>query len=253
MRGYVLFSVATLAAIGSGCDSSPTVPTASTETPALSLSVTPLKVDESETFVARFTGTSGIDATWMSANPDVCRITPAGRATGVRPGEAVVSATDGVRSAVTSIRVVPDVAGKWTGEATTISQWIVSGYTRLPPPCEVLTGQPCPPFSYELATHQVHDQVTLLYGQRFEEGSGTLGIAPLIMTGAIDVDGRVTTTLTPPAKLGSVQLDSSTWTVQFDAAAGVLSGERTDLYSQRNAFGPVVTGARYRLNLQRRP
>ena len=139
-----------------------------------------LRIKATETFTATAAFSDGtsraVEPVWASDNGAIATVT-AGRATGVAPGEATISAEYQGQRAARRLRVVPDYHGQWNGEhvqtrCTDEGDW--RGFCREFPNGEL--------FLMSLALTQSRDTVN---------GSLDLGDEPLSVQGTIAPTGHL--------------------------------------------------------------
>lgn len=115
--------VATLGAIACG-KSTPANPGPTVATLTLSPATDLIKIKGTEKFsvtAAYTTGaTEAVTASWTVDNQQVATVDSGGTATGVGAGQATITASYQGKTATRGLRVVPDYAGRWSGN------WVVT-------------------------------------------------------------------------------------------------------------------------------
>jgi hypothetical protein len=162
-----------------------------------SLSITPgadlVTIRGTETFTVTATFSNGstgpVGATWSSDNTSVASVESGGRVTGAGPGRATISASYSGMQATRQLRVVPDYAGRWTGDAQVTGCGDDGDWRRVGFCADVGTGGVFPTI---LALTQDRDHVTGTGS--FDEMSGPVQGA-IRTSGHIGLDGSFTVTV----------------------------------------------------------
>lgn len=219
--GHILVLCTALHAVH--CGPTPAAPTS--ETTRLDIrGETVFKTGEVGTFTAVVTGRSGSipasSVTWKSDHPEVFIIDSNGIGHAGRPGTATVTASDGERQALASVRVVPDVAGRWIGRAQNTVVRRISGQGPV--------DNPKGPSYYELRVDQIRDQLTATdWTLDFRER----------LTGTVTDTGLLSLSGTFEDPDGG-HVDTSPWIAQLDGEH--MTGRFIFVYRFTNFFGPQV-------------
>jgi len=226
-----------------GCSDSPTAPTSPTPTgsPVL-LTITPatslLKVGANETFsaFAVFPDGSGttVAAQWLIDQAAVATVQASGFITAIGPGVATLTARADERTASRSLRVIPDYAATWEGDAR-----IVECRDGDPGDC---TSAPCPTRGVCPPVYPPGRilRIAAVLTHRDEHVAGFVSVTeccPVIPAkGTIDLSGALILdgVLERRDSIGSYEWRLLDWKTTIDSATGSMRGS---FVQTKPAFG----------------
>jgi hypothetical protein len=199
MRRAVLVVLAIASVFAAACgNSSPAEPTKAVSSLSMSPGTDWLKVKGTEKFSVTAQYSTGaaepVTPTWASDNAGVATVDASGTVTGIGSGQATITATYQGKSVTRTLRIIPDYAGRWTGN------WVVNSCT-----VQGLPASWCDPirngaFPATLDIRQSKDVVSADW--TFQETSGT-------HPGTIAPNG--TLTLTGSTLQNGVTIEITSW------------------------------------------
>jgi hypothetical protein len=166
------------------------------------------------------------DAVWAVDRPDIVSVDSTGRARAVSLGTASVTASVAGQQVVTTLRVVPNVAGLWRGELQVDTDTRTNGDG----PYRPAVGQKAP---LEFNLVQTHDLVT--------GNAVVLAPLPTGAVGAITADWDTVSTLRLHGTFTTdegFEVELADWASQVDSAARTMSGRFAMTQRFTNIFGP---------------
>jgi hypothetical protein len=165
-----------------GCGKSDTSPSPTVSNLSLSPATDWVKIKGTERFTVTALYSTGasesVSPTWTSNNGGVATVDSGGLVTGVAAGQATIVATFQSKTAIRDLRVIPDYAGRWSGN------WSVTSCTTsgaLPSAwCNSIQNASLPA---TLQINQTKDQVSATW--TLQESNGTA-------QGSVSSDGKLT-------------------------------------------------------------
>jgi Bacterial Ig-like domain (group 2) len=232
--------LATAAQCGGGPPSSPSPSGIVSAPQQIGLTIQPitagLKVDSVKPFAAYVEYSDGskkaVQPEWSSSNTAVVAVDALGTVTAVALGSAVLTAKFETFLASAQVSVVPDVAGKWSGQARIVDCKRLSG--DAPDPCRFIIGAQ---FPISLDLQQTDDTLA---------GTCDMYSAPDVahgkVSGRVLVDGTVSLLGTLYMGEGGTSVDITDWQTTLDSTFKAITGQFTAIRHFSNFFGgPQVT------------
>lgn len=228
------------------CDASSTPTSPSTGRLVVATPRTILRSGEVASLTVTNSGTPVTTAVWTTTDASVLTVSAAGQATAGRPGRVTVTATSGSAQGSLSLRVVPDVAGTWSG-----------GVVRVQLACAAASTTPvCAPGAstggtLTLRLTQVGDQLT---GSLVDSAEPT---ATVPLTGTLQADDQVALagSVSLPSATPTLRVEASTLRAAYDPTLATLTGSYTLNVDRAGVPGALVSDYRAQVQFRgaRRP
>lgn len=228
------------------CDSSSTPTSPSTGRLVVATPRTILRAGEVAPLSVTSGGTPITTVVWTTTDASVLTVSTAGQATAGRPGRVTVTATSGGSQGSLSLRVVPDVAGAWSGG--TVRAQLACAASSTAPACApgASTGG-----TLTLRLTQVGDQLT---GSLVDSAEPT---ATVPLTGTMQADDQLALagTVSQPPATPTLRVAASTLRATYDPTLATLTGSYTLDVDRAAVPGTLVSDYRAQVQFRdaRRP